>query len=153
MEEQDKDIDLTFIPQVGFGEILFSFNEDQVLHILGDSAERNIDYFNTNEYALYLDYWDYNIFISLHFENSTLERLSIHTQNIILDDFCFSHHNQSEILSFIRRYHYTHNLNFTETVEFNEEVKETCYIYNRIGLTIWFDENGISDICLQKTEV
>ncbi|GAB6120958.1 hypothetical protein [Dysgonomonas termitidis] len=152
MEEKDKDNIFIFKPQIGLGKVLFSFNkEEDILKILGTSAERSIDIFSKEEFAIYLDYWNLSIFVSLYFENSFFDRLSIHTQNIILDNFCFSHHNQSEILSFIREYHNTYKLDFIEKIEFDKNTEETWYFYENLGLTIWFDKNGISDICVQKT--
>lgn len=153
MEEKDRDNNLfIFRPQIGLGDVLFSFDkEDEVSKILGDSAERSIDTFNDNEYVIHLDYWNLDVFISLYFENKVFDRLSIHTQDVILNGFRFSLHNQTEILSFIKEYHNTHKLDFIEIIEDMESVEEICYTYDTIGLTIWFDENGISDICVQKT--
>jgi hypothetical protein len=152
MEEKDKDINIVFKPQIGFGEVLFSFNkEEDVLKILGTSAERSVDIFNDEEYAIYLDYWNLDISVSLYFENNRFDYLSIHTQDVILDGFCFSLHNQTEILSFIKEYHNVYKLDFVEKIEDIESVEEICYTYDTIGLTIWFDKIGISGICVQNT--
>lgn len=152
MEEKDKDNKLIFKPQVGLGEILFSFNrEKEVLEVLGDSAERSIDVFSDNGYVIHLDYWNLSIFVNLYFENRFFDRLSIHTQDIILENFRFSHYKQSEILSFIKEYHNAYKLDFIEKVESDEDIEEIWYFYENLGLTIWFDKNGISDICVQKT--
>jgi hypothetical protein len=131
---------------------LFSFNrEEKISEILGNSAERSVDIFSDNEYIIHLDYWNWNISVNLYFEENKFDYLSIHTQNIILENFCFSCHNQIEILSFIKEYHNFHELDFIEKIESDEGVEETWYFYENLGLTIWFDKNGISDICVQKT--
>lgn len=152
MEEKDKDINIVFKPQIGFGDVLFSFNkEEEVLKILGAFSERNVDIFDDIEYAIHLDYWNLDMSVSLYFENNKFDYLSIHTRNIILDGFRFSLHNQIEILSFIKKYHNVHKLDFIEKIENIETVNEICYTYNTIGLTIWFDKIGISGISVWKT--
>jgi hypothetical protein len=150
MEEKDKDINIVFRPQVGFGKILFSFNEEkEILNVLGTFTERSIDIFNEDEYAIYLDYW--NISISLYYEYSKFDYLSIHTQDIVLEEFRFSEHEKRDILSFIKKYHDKHHLGFVEDIDYNKNTKEICYYYRNIGLTIWFDKNGISGINVQKS--
>ena len=154
MEEKGKDIDFNFTPQKGVGKILFSFNEKDVLKILGTPTERSVDVFFDNEYAIYLDYYnsyDSHLSVNLYFENNILDYLSIYTNDIILDNFQFSLYHQDEILSFIKKYHDVHKLDFVEKEEYNKNTKEIFYDYDNIGLAIWFDKSGISGICVQKT--
>lgn len=154
MEEKDKDLNnIIFTPQIGFGKILFSFNkEEDILNVLDTPYEREIYIFNDNEYVIHLDYWDINISVSLYFEDRIFDYLSIHTQDAILDNFQFSRHNQSEILTYIKEYHSVYKLDFVEKKEYDKDVDETCFTYDNVGLTIWFDGNGISGICVQKTD-
>lgn len=154
MEEKDKDLNnIIFTPQIGFGKILFSFNkEEDILNVLDTPYEREIYIFNDNEYVIHLDYWDINISVSLYFEDRIFDYLSIHTQDAILDNFQFSRHNQSEILTYIKEYHSVYKLDFVEKKEYDKDVEETCFTYDNVGLTIWFDGNGISGICVQKTD-
>lgn len=151
MEEKSRVL-LKFTPQIGLGKILFSCNkEEDILERLGGIVERNIDFFDKNEYVIHLDYLDLAISVNLYFESGIFDRLSIHTQDVILDDFQFSHHIKNEILLFIAEYHNRHKLLFDIKVEIIEDVRETCYIYDTVGLTIWFDEKQrISDICVEK---
>ena len=93
-----------------------------------------------------------SISVNLYFEENKFDYLSIHAQNIILENFGFTAHDQNEILSFIKEYHNIYKLDFIEKIESDEDIEETWYFYEKLGLTIWFDKNGISDICLQKTE-
>jgi len=152
MEEKNKDIDLNFTPQVKLGEVLFSFNEQEVLQSLGASAERSLDIFNDREYVIHLDYWSYNFFVSVYYENNKFDYLSIHTQDIILEDFRFSDHKKKDILSFIKQYHEKYKILFLEKEEYDKDTDEICYNYESIGLTIWFDRTDISDISVQKTK-
>ncbi len=154
MEQKDNDFNnIIFTPQVGFGKILFSFSkEEDVLKVLDTSHEREIYAFNDNEYVIYLDYLDINISVSLYFENKVFDHLSIHTPDAILDNFQFSRHSQSEILTYIKEYHSIYKLDFAKKEEYDKDVDETCFTFDNIGLTIWFDGKGISDICVYKSD-
>ncbi|MDR0874463.1 MAG: hypothetical protein LBN27_13535 [Prevotellaceae bacterium] len=150
MEEQDKDINIIFKPQIGLGDILFSFQENDIVKILGNPDEREIDVFNSSEYAINLYYYKINIHPSIYYENGEFDYSSISTEDIILDNVKFSSLTKDEIVKFIDDYHNKHGLQYLCKYEYEEDVNEECYFFENIGFTIWFEENTISDICVQR---
>jgi hypothetical protein len=151
MESKDKDINIIFKPQISLGYISFSFLENDIVEALGTPDEREIDAFNSSEYAIYLYYYNKKVYPSLYFENGNFDYLSINTDDIILDDVKFSTLTKNEILKFIKDYHCKNKLQYLCKYEYEEDVSEEYYYFENIGLTIWFEEDSISDICVHKT--
>jgi len=151
--EKGSNIDLIFTPQVGLGKIMFSFDQVNIESILGTPEEKNAETFSENEYVLRLYYKKFRLAFSIYFENEKFDYLSIFTNDIILDGFCFSKHKMKKILSFIKQYHEKNGIFFLEKRIYDEDTEETYFIYDNIGLTIWFYKKEISDICVQKTLV
>jgi hypothetical protein len=151
MESKDKDINIVYTPQIGLGRILFSFQENDIVKVLGTPDEREVDIFDSSEYAIYLYYYKIKIYPSLYFENSNFDYLSIFTSDLILDNVKFSTLKKREILKFIKNYHEIYNIRFLMKKEYDEKVNEHYYSYRNIGLSIWFEGDLISDICVQKS--
>jgi hypothetical protein len=152
MESKGKDIDnIIFKPQIGLGRILFSFQENDIVKVLGTPDERKVDIFDSSEYAIYLYYYKIKIHPSLYFENNNFDYLSIFTSDIIVDNVKFSTLKKREVLKFIQDYHKINNIRFLMKKEYDEKVNEYFYDYRNIGLSIWFEGDSISDICVQKS--
>lgn len=150
MEEKDNDINIIFRPQIGLGKILFSFQEEDIITLLGVPEEREIDIFNDMEYAVRLFYYRLKIYLSAYYENNKFDYLSASTNDLILDNVKFSTLKKREILKFIENYHNVHKITFLMEKEYHKEVNEYYYHYESIGLSIWFENSLISDICVQK---
>jgi len=150
MELEDKDINIIFKPQIGLGKILFSFQEEDIITLLGIPEEKEIDVFNDLEYAIHLYYHRFKIYPSIYYENNKFDYLSISTEDLILDNIKFSTLKKKEILKFIEDYHKSHEIVFSMEKEYDKIVNEYFYNYENIGLSIWFEDSLISDICVQK---
>ncbi|MDL2262453.1 hypothetical protein LJC11_03005 [Bacteroidales bacterium OttesenSCG-928-I21] len=152
MEKQGKDINIIFKPQIGLGNILFSFQENDIIKMLGTPDERKIDVFNLSESAIYLYYDEIKIHLSIYYENGKFDHLSIGTEDIVLDSVRFSSSTKDEIIKFIANYHYKNKIHYLCEYTYAENINEEEYFFENIGLTIWFEENTISDICVQKSD-
>jgi hypothetical protein len=142
--------DITFKPQVGFGKILFSFQEDDIIKVLGQPDEKFIDTFDENEYSVHLDYEKLGIYTGIYYENGKFDYLSIFSEDIILDDVRFSTLTKSKIISFLKEYHVKNNIKLKYEYQYDKDVNEENYFYENIGLTIWFENNKISNICVAQ---
>lgn len=54
-------------------------------------------------------------------------------------------------MKFIKNYHEIHNIRFIMEKEFDEKVNEYYYHYENIGLSIWFEDGLITNICVAKS--
>ena len=151
MELEDKDINIIFRPQIGLGKILFSFQEEDIIAILGIPEERNIDNFNDYEYVIRLRYEKLKMYPSIYYENNKFDYLSIFTDDLILDNVKFSTLKKKEILKFIKNYHEIHGISFGMEKEYEKKVNEYFYDYKNIGLSLWFEDGLITNICVEKS--
>jgi hypothetical protein len=133
--------------------MLFSFQESDITKILGIPDEREIDTFNSSEYAIYLYYYKIEVYPSLYFENGNLDYLTINTNDLILDNVKLSTLTKNEILKFIEEYHYKNKLQYLCKYAYEKDVNEEYYRLANLGLSIWFEEDFISDICVYKTDI
>jgi hypothetical protein len=60
---------------------------------------------------------------------------------------------KNEILKFIEEYHYKNKLQYLYKYAYEEDVNEKYYSFENLGLSIWFEEDSISDICVYKTSI
>jgi len=152
MELTDNDTDIIFNPQIGVGNVLFSFEKKDIIKVLGNPKEEKIDIFNENEIVIYLFYGKNGINnVSLYYENNILDYLTIFVEDIILNGFRFSSFNKIITLEFVQKYHFENHVEYLCTFSYDEITEEECYYFENIGLTIWYEKDLISDICVQKT--
>ena len=147
---ESKDNNLFFYPGIKLGKLSLSFQEKDIIKILGNPEEQNIDRFNDFEYAVHLYYWDLGIYPSIYYKNESFEYLHIHSGDIILDNVKFSTLKKSEVLSLIKNYHFKNKLQYSCEDAYDEDVDEECYYFEKIGLTIWFEKDLMSNVCVQR---
>lgn len=152
MPIQERDVDIIFYPQKGLGKISFSFNEEEIISILGEPEEQEVvTDLGENEYTVYLLYFSLGISLTLHFENDKLDYLSIFSDDLILDNVQFSSLRKKGLIRFIQNYCIEHKL--CEKYEKKSDNDEEWYFFKGIGLTIWFEKrNGkMSNVCVENS--
>jgi hypothetical protein len=151
MQIEGRDINIIFKPQVGLGNILFSFQEREIINVLGIPDKKEIDNLTDTGYAIYLYYNQQGISPSIYYENEAFESLHISTDDLILNNVKFSTLTKDEIVKCIEDYHCKNKLQYLCKYIYEKEVNEDYYYFKNIGLTIWFEGDLISDICVQKS--
>jgi len=160
MGDKHKDLDITFHPHKKLGKVGFSFTEEDVLTVLGWPAEREIYYYNTPasddekktispepiQYSINLFYPDFAIFIG--YADNKFQGTSVHVNDLMLDGYRLSEMSKEDVLDFIENYHNRNGLPFQCQISYAEAFNEECYEYDNLGLTLWYVDNTISDICV-----
>lgn len=150
MQKQEIDDNLIFYPQVKLGKIYFSYQEKDIIQVLGkpNLKEKDDDY-SDNSYVIRLVYSKLNISFFLHFEQDSFNYLSIHTDDLILNKTKLSSFtSKTKLIKHIKKYCDENGLigQYSKTKDMSEE----CYLFDKLSLTIWFEQDIISDICIQK---
>lgn len=147
MQIHQQDINnIVFFPNIGMGKVKFTYSEKDVINIFGKPLYKKTDYD-----ANFVNY-DYNLFnvnISLFFqyEEQKFDYLSIHTNKLIIGEKEISLLSQTELKEHLLEYH--NNMNIDFAIEVTKDEIEECFEFCNIGLTIWYEEDIISDICIQ----
>lgn len=150
MRDQEQYVNLVFHPQVGLGKIDFSFNEKDIITLLGEPEDQDIDSdLGANCYSITLWYFSLGISPKVYYENNELDYLSISSDDLLIENTLFSTLSKSRLLFFIKSYCKRNNFNSTykKTVD---DIRE-CYYFEGIGLTIWFEKGKISNIIVEST--
>ena len=137
-----------FYPNVGLGDLLFKYDQNEVLSILGLPEEKEIDQVNDSDYTVRFFYKALGYSFHFHYEDNAFNYSSIHSKRIILDNEDFSMITKERIIGVIKDYYLKKDLVYDEKYSFDESVNEETYSFDNIGLTIWFENNRISDICV-----
>lgn len=160
MDDRYKDIDITFHPNEKVGKVRFSFKEEDVVTVLGSPSEREIFYYNTPisedekktispdpiQYSVNLFYPEYAIFVG--YADDKFQGTSVHIDDLILDGQQLSKMYKEDVIDFIENYHQKNNIPLQCQVSYAESVNEECYEYDNLGLTLWYINESISDICV-----
>ncbi|NDV59049.1 hypothetical protein [Bacteroides sp. 519] len=144
-------IDLNFYPNIGLGNISFYFQENDILQVMGSPEKRMIYSYSEKESAICLFYNKLGISFWIHYEDNLFNHLSISIEDIILDGMKFSLLSKQGILEFVRNYHYQCGYDYLYENTYNENVNEEFYYFENIGLSIWFEEDYISDISIKMS--
>ena len=139
MRNQQQDVK-EFIPNIGYGNILFSYSKEVIISILGKPIEDQID---QDVNILYYP----NLTLFFHYGDDAY--LSIHLKDIILSDIKFSLFTKENLIDFVKKYHLLKNIQY-DFEHLNADDIEDSYYFKNLGLTIWFESNEISDICLHE---
>lgn len=160
MGDKFNDQDITFHPHQKLGKVGFSFKEEDVLTVLGWPAEREIYYYNTPiseaekitispepiQYSINLFYPGLAIFIG--YADNQFQGTSVHVNDLILDGHRLSKMYKEDVLDLLENYHHKNGLPFQCQISYSEAFNEECYEYDNLGLTLWYIDDIISDICV-----
>ena len=143
--------DKLFVPNQGMGRFSFDLNEKNLVDILEFSNikyEKEIKEY-VIEYILMSEIDNTSIFF--HYENSSIDYISIHTSDLILNNINIGKESKyEELLPLIKEYHNKNNIQFKYTTS---QVFDELFIYfENIGLSIWFENHRVSDICITSIE-
>jgi len=147
----NNDVNIIFHPNIGLGKIQFFFQEKEIIDVLGIPDKREIDIQDTNDYVLRLFYIISDLSFYLHYEDNKFIYMSIHLNDVILEELKLTLLSERIVIDYIKDYHEKNHYIFLLEESFNSEMKETCYYFESIGLTIWYEDGSISDICVQNS--
>jgi hypothetical protein len=143
--------DKVFVPNRGMGMFKFDLNENELINILdsNDIPYKKEQKEGVVEYFLEGGIHSVNIFF--HYENSNIDYLSIHTSDLLLDDISIGNvSGYDELMEVIQEYHNKKGIEFKYTT--SDMVDELFVDFENIGLSVWFEDKKVSDICVMPTE-
>lgn len=149
-QAEHRNVDITFYPFEGLGQVLFSSKEKDVIGLLGDPDEKEDIVDEESKVVLYYYNTDPCIDCLFHYEKGHFDHLSIFTQNVILDGFDIASATKDMVFDFVKEYHDKNNIEFKSEISRAEDVNEDYFQFDNIGLTIWYDGEFVSEICIQK---
>ena len=144
-QQQEDNHFFTFFPHKGMGKITFDLDEKKIRSLIGKpKAIYKQDLDNNIGYNYTISGINFTIFF--HYEEEIFDYSSIHSEVIIFNNCSTKHLTKEEILYCIKDYYDSQHIDFY--FEKTEDDIEDCYFFEAIGLTIWFEQNNISDISM-----
>lgn len=144
MELQIKD---NFRPNFGIGTLLFYDNENVIKEKIGYPDLKNTDNNESEDYTINLSYKSFGLECFVHYEDSKFSYTSFHLRKLIIDNVNLQNMGENDSLVFLEKYHSNHSIEYL--VDVKEDVEENIYFFEKIGLTLWFSKNELSDICVE----
>lgn len=147
----NRDKHITFYPSKGVGEIEFSFDEDSIIETLGKADEIDEDTVSDTESVVSISYYELGLdFFFEYIDDDQI--LSIHSDDIILEGKNIASLEKDEVFQLLKTYHDKNNLEFLHDKSIDEETDEESHYFDNIGLTLWYDEEELTDICCQDPD-
>ena len=151
MKESNQSEFIKFYPFKGLGSVEFSFDEDEIIDVLGQPDEIDEDIVNDSDSVVSLSYYDYGLDIFIEYFDGE-KVLSIHSDDIIIDGENLAFLEKDQMLKFMKDFHMKNDLEFLHEKLIEEDTDEEIHYFDSIGLTIWYIEEDISDICVQHPD-
>lgn len=151
MKETSQNECIKFYPFKGLGSIDFLFDEDEIINVMGQPDEMDEDVINDTDSVVSLSYYDcgLDIFIEYFDDNRVL---SIHSDDIIVGDENLAFLEKDQMLKHLRTFHEKNDIEFSHEKFIDEETDEEIHYFDSIGLTIWYMDEVVSDICVQHPD-
>ena len=141
-----KDVNnFNFKINAGILGIDFTFTPDRVINALGTPLHE--EYFEDGEILFEYTLKDNHIFLFFHYDNSPFDYLSIHLKKLIILEHNIYELNKFELIDILRKYHLHNDVYFKMDISSDED--EEIIAFPNIGLTAWFENSEISDICIE----
>lgn len=149
--QAEDEFDLNFIPNVGVGDLLFEMSEKELLELLAMKGninferqvynngedDKSISYrfkLNMNTITVFFNYEEENNYVSIHMNNMEINEIGLSTMNI------------NKLRFYLKEFHKSLHLEYVEKFEDNKV--DVSYSFDKIGLTVWFEDEEVSDICI-----
>lgn len=142
MQTKDKGI-ISFKINKGINNILFSNTEDEILSILGNPISQEYDK-DADSKRFYYE----NFLIVFHYEKGMIDYLSIHLKSLFLNGTDISSLQKEKLIDFLRNIYKENESPYQ--YEYIEDDIEESYFFEGIGLTVWYEDNNVSDICVHE---
>lgn len=133
----------------GIGIFKFSMKEKDLKKIISkcldleytiEKRDQTVVYFCSNKSV------DLNFYF--HYNKRGLDYLSIHTSDLTLNGVNIKNMKQAAVIDLVERYHTLNFVGFKYTLE---DIDDEVFInFTNIGLSIWFEEEKITDICVNR---
>lgn len=142
---------IQFYPSKGLGIIEFSFDEDDIINALGQPDEIDEDTISDTESVVSLSYYDLGLdFFIEYLEDDRI--LSIHSDDIIIEGEHLVYMEKDKMVDLLKSYHDKNNLEFQYEKFYEDDSEEEVHYFDSIGLTIWYIDDSITDICVQDPD-
>ncbi len=141
-----------FLPGIGIGEIKFIDNESSIINILGqpDEVEHEIERENIED-TKSLYYNKLGLVININRYEGNYEPLRFFPEPIYLEGEDLYSLKEKIFINFIKKIHT--KLNIKYKIKLEKQFEEEFYYFSNIGLSVWFLEETVTDICIEKPEL
>lgn len=145
MEMQIKDNLLELRPNKGLGIFDFSMREKDLLKLLNQINQAKYTTTRKDQTVIYdCSFYDINMLFFFHYNKRGIEYMTIHTSNLILNHIEVKSKKMDEMIKLAKDFHSIHLKKFKYTYVDNED--EIFLHFENIGMTVWFEQDIISDI-------
>ena len=151
--------DLLFQIGKGLGDVQFSMNEEQVKKLLGEpdsiEKEESVDEEDgTKERVVYYNYHEIGIRPAFYYYNDEFDSMNIFSDQIQLHGNNLFEIDQQEILDIVKKIYQEEEWEFKYDYEaFQEDDNDPAeeeYNFERMGLTLWFQDETLDEVCVYK---
>jgi hypothetical protein len=151
MQEQTKDnLDYTFHVGEGIGLINFNLTENELLKLLGTPDDIDIDLYEEKvEETKRLHYTQRGLMITISMYDRIVDPLKIFTNKLYINGIdVYKFDMPTDFRSYVQKAYESLQIEFIDTAQNNEsELELYC---PRLGLTAWFQDDKLIDLCLEK---
>ena len=129
----------------GFADIKFDYTHNQIINTLG---KPNKIY---NEDVLFaLEYDKLGLYFSYNKHNNKLSELDIFTEKISYLNKNWYSLKKRNLLNEIKNIYKNKKLKYKFSYDKYEELKDEQYNFHEIGVTLFFENNKLYNVCLAK---
>lgn len=142
-----------FEPGKRLGNIFFNASQEEIMNILGQPIEiihEDGEECNTTD----MDYSLFGIKISIIRFDNFGSFIQIQTDKLIYNGLNWYDLSKLKLLNIIKRMYEEYNIEYNfklEKTDFEEFIEEQ-YDFNEIGVTLWFVDNNLDNLCVFKPE-
>jgi len=137
--------DYQFKPNIGVGNIGFNDVESYVIDVLGEPVENSYDEeLETRLLNYFIDSINISFFFS--YENRKFSYNSIHIEKLYIDSINIFLLGREELINHLKGYYKKLGKEFK--YKFIEDDLDDSYEFDNIGLTVWYEKDKVSDICV-----
>lgn len=143
MDLQIKDY---FIPNEGIGILSFYDDENAIISKLTAIWYEREDVVGEGYHTINLSYPILGVECFIHYEYLTFTYTSFHLKDLFILGKNISLMQLEDCISIIEQFHKNKKVDFIvdRKIDCNEEI----LFFESLGLTIWFEKNNVSDICI-----
>lgn len=142
MQIKDKGIN-NFIINKGLNNILFSHSEKELLSLLGKPKEEEYDKIAESK-SLFYD----NFMIVLHYIENKVDYMSIHLNSLNIFGTDISLLSKVDLVDTLRKIYRKEGKKYK--YEYEEDEFEELFFFESLGLSVWYQDSFVSDICIHE---
>jgi hypothetical protein len=135
----------------GVGTLLFSLKRNEVLNLLGEPDSVDNDVYEKNvEETIRFHYKKKGIMISFSRYDGVFDPLKIYLQKLNIEGSNIYNLNYIYVKEYLQSFHQKKQITFK--LEETNDGAEQIIFYPNIGLTLWYENRNLIDLCVEKIQ-